>query len=491
MLQINTGKFYSRPLDYENKLTGVLYSNARLLTGISGDDSVNTEAGTLTWAGRSGDIENIVFTMLERIEQTPRGPGKGIIISHSIEPYLPHIAVVASFSAQSTIWMEQETVQRLIQGTRMPSGYSAPKEYVRQVFDINANILPATKDELSNFVKALLGLERENYRRVMRAMTLLVTGLHRLAEDISLSYTLMVAAIETLASDHTASAPQWERLDGRKRKLYGQVLKDLDAPTALKLKQIVLEAEHAGAGHRFREFAASHLEDAFFRREKIQQSQQINRYELIPALREAYNLRSKYMHQAKRLPDAIAHPHHHHEVTYLERAPVLTHQGLYTVARQSILNFVFSAPKLETETCDYEYDRPGIVKMQMAPQYWVGHPLNHIKGAGGRVEGLLSQIEGIVRQREKAAMTDIDPGLLPSLCLLKKTLSLRLRTVFAVQAAANFARIEHCMPTTGSQLTVSHLLVLRSARQLSLFCKDRLCPLSNYVRALPLAMWRS
>lgn len=418
MLQINTGKFHRRPLEHENKLTGVLYSNARLFTGISGEDVVATAAGTLTWAGRSGDIENIVFSMLERIEQTPQGPGKGALISHCIEPYLPHIAVVASFSTETTIWIEQAAVQRLMQGTRMPSGYGAPKEFVRQVFDINARILPPAKDELTSFIEGLIGLERKTYTRAMRAITLLTTGLHRLAEDISLSYALMVAAIETLTTDYLAPAPQWEHLDSRKRKLYGPVLKDLDDPTAETLKQTILKAEHAGAGHRFREFVASHLEDEFFRREKIGHSQQVNRYELIPALREAYNLRSKYVHEAKRLPDPIAHPHHHHEVTYIERVPALTHQGLYTLARQSILNFIAAAPKVETETYDYTYDRPGIVTMQMAPQYWVDRPLKDIRGAGRRIEGLLSQIEGIERQCDKAGMSDIRPITAEALKLL-------------------------------------------------------------------------
>ena len=134
--------------------------------------------------------------MLERIEQTAQGPS--IIFSHSVEPYLPHIAVIASFSMQATIWMEQDTVRRLIQGVRMPSGYRPPKDFIRNVFDVNASLLPDTGEALTNFIEALLGLERENYQRVMRALTLVVTGLHRLAEDISLSYALMVAALSLI-----------------------------------------------------------------------------------------------------------------------------------------------------------------------------------------------------------------------------------------------------------------------------------------------------
>lgn len=418
MLQINTGKFHTRSLEYENDLTGVLYSNARLLTGGLGPDSVTTAAGILTEAGRSGDIQNLVFEMVERIEETTRGPGKGVLISHTVEPYLPDMAVIASFSTQATIWNERDTVRRLIEGVRMPSGYGAPNTFVRGVFKVNATILPQTGEELTEFVELLFALQRDTYLRVIRALTLLITGLHRLVEDISLSYALMVAAIETVATNPSVEPPLWGQLDGRKRKLYSKVLKDMDAPTADTLKKIVLEAEHAGASHRFREFVLGNLGDDFFRRPQVGHSRQISRYELLPALHEAYSLRSNYIHDAKRLPDPITHPHHHAEVTYVDRVPVLTHQGLYEVARKSILNFVLSSPKIESEQYNYEYDRPGIVRMQMAAQYWVGKPLPDIKGAGRRVEGILSQLEGIVRKHEKAALTDIRPIMEQAVALL-------------------------------------------------------------------------
>src|SRR5579871_1839412 len=97
MLQINTGKLFQSGVGRTNKLRGVLYTN---LFMAGHDASIETAAGTLLSAEPLGDPGTLVYELTEKIEDGRIA--SGVLISHSVWPYLYDFAFVVSFALNVT-----------------------------------------------------------------------------------------------------------------------------------------------------------------------------------------------------------------------------------------------------------------------------------------------------------------------------------------------------------------------------------------------------
>lgn len=177
--------------------------------------------------------------------------------------------------------------------------------------------------------------------------------------------------------------------------------------TAEAVRAAIVKVEHNAMTRRYRDFVMSKIEAPYFRTLDVSSNRAASRRELPLALRQAYGLRSQYIHSAKPLPDALTIPHGHREVAEIERRPVLTIQGLARITRHAIRRFIVDGPKVETEEYDYSLERAGVVSMQMAPQYWVGRPLTDANQARRRLEGFLSQLAAVQRDEANASLTDL------------------------------------------------------------------------------------
>lgn len=93
MLQIATGKLFTRPASRENRLRGMLYTNAIFTR----EDAVETAVGRL-FPSSSYSIRPsvLVYEFSERIEGEEHGPG--VLVSSGVEPYLQDYSVVVCFA---------------------------------------------------------------------------------------------------------------------------------------------------------------------------------------------------------------------------------------------------------------------------------------------------------------------------------------------------------------------------------------------------------
>ncbi len=189
MLQINTGKLYERGIGRTNQLTGVLYANVRLPY----ERTIVTNAGTLRSAGSGPADLAIVYDLEEMIELAD--PAPGVLISHTVGPFLDDFAVVASFGLGGVFSRDLEIVRTLTGGRPGFSSYEAPENFVTHFFDRSIYITDKQADAFVTFVDALLALERRSYLGAMRAMRTFVAGLHRIPDDLALAYTLIVSSI--------------------------------------------------------------------------------------------------------------------------------------------------------------------------------------------------------------------------------------------------------------------------------------------------------
>lgn len=404
MLQINTGKLFTRGVGPTNELTGVLYTNARLRWR----DPIRTAAGSLRATGWSTGNLAVVFDMVERIEAEEDGPG--VLVSHGVEPFLQDFAVIASFCLGAVFSLQAETVRSLTGGAASFSSYRAPSSFIARHFDSAVNLSDEDTEDFARFVDQLLGLERKTYLAVMRALRTFVAGLHRVGDDLAVAYTLMVSAVEALAQDFDGHQSVWSDVSEHKRRPLDKALAGFPEEGAEQVRSAILRAEHVALARRYRAFVASRVNDTYFRQPNASR-RPVSRPELEPALRQAYELRSAYIHRLQALPDPLSTPFDHWETVDVERRPALTFQGLYRLTRHVIRAFIAEQTPVEAEPYPYKGEEAGVVMMAMAPQYWVWHPLGEAGDARKRLEGLLQLTASQLLSEADSLYPDMRPML--------------------------------------------------------------------------------
>ena len=255
MLQIANGKLFTRPAGRENRLRGMLYTNAILAR----EDAVETSAGRLLPSSSYSIRPTVlVYEFTERMEGEERGPG--VIVSSTVDPYLQDYSVVVSFALNCVCAPDVDMARRLTTGQRGLATWVAPQMLVRRFFDGEIWCKPDELKFLEVFVEKLIGLPRRTFLGVMRALRTYVNGMHRIADDLELAYTLLVASVESLAQDFDGHESNWNSFDERKRKAVDEALSEADEVIAQRVREALLRVEHVALARRFREFAVAHTQ---------------------------------------------------------------------------------------------------------------------------------------------------------------------------------------------------------------------------------------
>lgn len=423
MLQIATGKLFTRHISRENRLRGMLYTNAR----IGSEDAIETAAGRLLPSSGSSIHPHVwVYEFTERMEAEERGP-EGLV-SSLVEPYLRDFSVLVSFALNRVCTPDVDLARRLTSVQQGLATRVAPHTLVRRFFDRDIWCQPEELKFLKEFVEKIIGLPRHTFLGVMRALRTYVNAMHRIADDLELAYTLLVASVESLAQDFDGHVSDWESLDERKRQAIDEALSGADEVVAQRVRDALLKVEHVALQRRFRAFATAHTPPAYFRQvSEAAHGPLLGRSELAEVLGMAYQARSKYVHQLRRLPDAVTRAHILGETAREGRTTHLTLQGLSRLMRSMLIEFVMRQPTVQHEPYNYHLERSGVVQVRMAPQYWVGRAEGDISKAGrNKLEGFLEQLASHFLREPDAVVTDLRPVLAVA-CELVPRLEKRLR----------------------------------------------------------------
>lgn len=399
MLQINTGKLFSTPTSQENQLKGVLYTNVQFPRG-----GVETVAGSLySTSELAGYPKMLIYDFIERIESG--GPGGDVLISHGADFFLDEMGALVSFGLNCTCSQDFELVRRLTSGQRGLLTRYSPSDFIKQAYDQGRFVKADELDNFALFVRQLLGLHRRNYLAVMRAIKTYVVAMHRVADDLELAYTLLVAAGESLVQQFDGHEADWGAMEAGKRKAFDHALEGGDAQLIEAVQSVVLQYEHQALARRFREFVSTHLSQDFFNRGLTRGECPIGRGDLPELLREAYGARSKYVHELARLHQNLTLGGHA-EMVSCGGAVQLSLQGLSSLIRRVISDFIFSLPTVDEEPCHYAAEIPSIVTVDLSPEIWVWRVSGDICGQGlDRLKGFLELFERVLfRQCEFPGM---------------------------------------------------------------------------------------
>lgn len=408
MLQIATGKLFTRPAIRTNNLRGMLYTNANFGYGV---ERVETEIGCLLPSESGiGEVKAVAYEFIEKIEAEENG--RNILISSTAAPYVLDFSAVVSFALNCICSPDYELVQQLISGRPGVSTRVPPRHLLRRFFDKDVYCQAAELEFLTAFTKQLIGLQRKQFIGVMRAIRTYVNAVHRLADDVELAYTLMVAAIESLAQEFDGHEPDWSSYDDRKRNAVNNALEGASEDTAQRVRNALLSVEHTSLGRRFKEFCCAHTTSVFFRGEALGAPMPLAKDDLPEGLKNAYAARSEYVHALKRLPHAVAFGDTAAEQTVRNGSVFFTVSGLARLMRHVVITFVHRQKTVETEPYHYLLERHGVASVPLAAQYWVGAVGDGIADHGHKkLEGLLEQITGLIQQPDQPALTDMRPVL--------------------------------------------------------------------------------
>jgi hypothetical protein len=406
LLQISSGKLYLNGVGRENSLTGVIYTNLKIFD----EKKIKTAAGSILPTSHLNNSLALIYEFTEKMEKQKVGPA--VLVSHSIEPYISDFSAILSFALNCVATPDYILANRLKSNQRGLSTPAPPNNIINRFFDSEIIIKPNEESHLVKFIEHLIGLKREHYLGVMRAIKTYVTGMHRIADDLELAYTLIVASIESMAQDFDGHDSTWDDLDQRKRKLLDEALKEAETNTASKVRTAILEIEHTSLSKRFRTFASQNISGSFFREEAEGLNNPIARSDLSPGLKQAYIARSKYIHNLQKLPKLLTLGNLSSETVRIDNQTWFTLQGISRLARHNITEFIFNQPTIVNEAYDYSLERSGIVMVPMAPQYWVGN-VDNIKRDSGtkRLEGFLQQFSQHLLNPKDSKVTDLLPVL--------------------------------------------------------------------------------
>ncbi len=401
MLQIASGKLFTRGVGHSNELRGVLHGNFRL-----GREVIETAAGTILPTTMLRDSDAAIYQVTERIESRP--DGTGVIVSHGVDPYLNDFAAVASFALNVTCTPDPDLAARLTGGRSSYAVDCSPHEMVPRFFDKQVWLQPV---EIAHFIKLvadLIALRRKSYLEAMRAIRTYVTGMHRIADDLELAYTLLVASIESLAQGFRGCQPNWEDIEQKKRAAIDRALVGADDLIASRVRQALLKSEHVAVARNFREFALNHLQPSYFREGALGQSSPPGREEIPFLLKRAYKQRSAYIHRLKELPRIIKIGRSSNETSWTENGTMLTVQGLARLARSIIIEFIGRQPRADTEEYDYINELSGVAKVRFAAQHWIGSTNNFQANSGhARLSGFLEQLADHFTGQSNTTITDL------------------------------------------------------------------------------------
>lgn len=373
MLQIASGRFFRPGVPLNERIhRRIVYSNAWFLD----QDPIALPVGTIIGSDDIGEVTSATLEVVDRLETTRPDGTDELLIATSGEELINDLADVMTFALNRTVSTDHDLVHRLVphvgdtRRRRRGAASLFPK-----LFEPMATVQPDELTDLKQLMDELLALRRQDYVRVMRVIRNTVDATRRAIDDPTGAYTDLVAALESLADAELSVPTAWDRYDGKKRKIIDSSLDGADPERIEKVHAAVLEADRVGLKRRFVSSTMARVSDSYYRAEAADAAWPPRSADLERLLSLAYDIRSRRSHILEDLGDEAWVFTDGAETVFEPRFQrILTLAGLWRLVRHVVRRYVTDAPKPEPEPWDYRGELPGIVQMQLAPQYWVWVP---------------------------------------------------------------------------------------------------------------------
>lgn len=368
MLQILTGRFFESKHKLEQQETeAVLYSNFWFIS------KINTPVGVLNPA-RYGvrEATAYVFRYVNKYERaSDKDP---MVLAHSDE-------AVDQFRALCCLWFramfhpDRAFVESMIRPVRRSfSGGVVPARHVDHYFAPSVESTHEQREGFSSFLSSVLSLPREKYLRVITCVRAFCDSLEAIVTNYDVAYSLLIYMLEALskASDEKFT-PVWTDYEEGQRRKVDKLCEEMDGDLARRLREVLTNTPHLKLSKRFMDFVSGNIQESFFTTDAVGRTWPIRKSELPRLLKNLYTTRSLYVHELEEVLDESRHvwPDPTDDTTRTRNEPYLTYSGLVRLARTVLINFITNAPKVEAEQAHWRGQLPGIVSVEMSPEYWI------------------------------------------------------------------------------------------------------------------------
>ncbi len=370
MLQIVTGMYFRSGVRLNSAVhRAVLYTNR----GFLGREEIELPVGKLLSSTGFQPVSTVTISVTEQLEAVLPDGTDDIRIASGGTELIDDLADVLSFVLNAVFSRHHDLVHRLVSESLAHRGSSSAASQLRGTFDPLLTVTAAELEQVRTFMTKLLATRRPEFEAAIMAIRRIVRAWQKVADDPTIAYTDIVAALESLsAGDQAVPAPAWQNVDGRKRKIIDLALEGVEEDTAGRVRQAVMDAERAGVKMRFVEFVLANVSPAFFREEAVDAIRPIRGADLRRAVRLAYDIRSRNLHSLTDLPpEAWVLSDRADTVSPPGIGTMLSLEGLSRLARHVVRSYVASAPTGTDDTFNWRAAVPGQLKVELAPEYWV------------------------------------------------------------------------------------------------------------------------
>ena len=243
--------------------------------------------------------------------------------------------------------------------------------YVDKTFEKQRNLNEEDWEKSIEFYKKMLNLSRDEYKVVMKCLAAYHASFSVFSRDISLAYSILVYALETLCANFDEYTTSWNDYDQNIRKKLDVQLDKVDNGVAEEIRNILVSKEHMKLSRRFSQFILKYINDDYY---KAIDKRQGTESEINQAIAKAYIIRSKYAHELKPIMKQLmdAGISKSSEIFEFQHEIFFTYSGLLRLARTVITNFVISRDEVKSEEYVWDDDLPGTMSMELHPNLWLG-----------------------------------------------------------------------------------------------------------------------
>lgn len=403
MLQIITGKFFGEGPRHEHEGKALTFSNLLAYSPLE------TCVARLEATSLHPSVVGYIIEYKNQIEKNVNEK-QAVLIRTGDAEIVEQFQVLLCFGLRSLFHQEQNAISHLCrQNSASQTDGVVPASLLPRYFDKRIRCAQSEMDFFPEFVGKVMGLRRETYNILISALRNFRNALEIVGSNFDLAYSMLVYSLESLSQTYEHSGVDWEDYPMEVRDPLESIFTRIDVSTAQEVRSVLLRSMHLKTMARFVSFVVEHVTDAFFIEESPIGGMSLRKSHLVPALRNAYDLRSRYAHQLERIQRQLLIPEAaKSDVFQIFNRPYLTFAGLARLAHHCILNFIDRQEKVTHEQVNWRAELPGVLMMQMAPHYWIWNTANiHILTPTKRLSALLEQVQDLLRG--KGGINDLRP----------------------------------------------------------------------------------
>jgi hypothetical protein len=367
MLQIISGKFFKTEEVFKTPSKAVIYSN------YFWNQSIETCVGTLEPIDTYSEIKTYIFHYTNQIEKDSHQ--KGFQLVKVGDPVIvQQFMLICSFGLQAIFSTDRDEVEKLCRrnSKHLTERYQ-PSDFLQRFFETKINGIQTDVGVFIEIIKRIIGLKRDTYKAVINGLYNLFNSFSNLTTNIESSYSSLVYCLESFSQSFDGFLPEWEDYNQNIRQNLEGIFEEINVDAANEIKAILLENANLRLQKRFVEFVKHNVSNDYFVEEAYEIKSPLKKSELRQVLLNAYDLRSKFVHELKPLLKHLTLPDiNKGEVFTWEHNVYITYNGLTRLTLHVIKNFIYDQEYLEKEEYDWRSDLPGSIDFYLSPEYWIG-----------------------------------------------------------------------------------------------------------------------